>query len=210
MKNNKGQTAVEMVFVLPLLVILAGGMLFMVYAGWQDLKIQQAANLLARVEGQEKVSGGTSIRDINIENGFGPGTGFQDGDDSVSGRNFGVSDDTHVTSGGAFALSDRMKNLLRGFFPGGLGKGGGMAQPRAGQNVDQITITRVIPTFRIPFTKRNAGMPKEITLKGTAYGGEDPYMYALPRWGTTPTSGRVPEWRRLLRSAKDPNHQSPD
>jgi hypothetical protein len=25
-----------------------------------------------------------------------------------------------------------------------------------------------------------------ITLKGEAYGGEDPHMYGLPRWGSTP------------------------
>ena len=205
MKNNKGQTVTEMVFVLPLLIMLAGGMLFMVYAGWQDLKLQQAANLLARVEGQEKVSGGRSINDINQENGFGPGSGFQDGDAKVDSHNFGTGDE-HVSSGGAPTLKLRMMNLLKGLFPSG---GVSLAQPRGGQNVDQITITKVVPMFKIPFlSKGNAGLPKEITLKGQAYGGEDPYMYALPRWGTTDGTNN-PEWRKLLSEAAKNSNQHP-
>src|SRR5262249_44332746 len=78
MKNTKGQSSVEMVFILPLLIMLAGGMLFVINAGWQDLKVQQAANLLARVEGQEKVMGGASVSAIANENGFGLGSGFSE------------------------------------------------------------------------------------------------------------------------------------
>lgn len=195
MKNKQGQTTVEMVFVLPLLIMLAGGMLFMVYAGWQDLKLQQAANLLARVEGQEKVSGGTSIDAINTENGWiGSGSGFRDADAKIDDTNFGITGTGSVSSRGAPTLFLRMINLLKGLFPGG---GVTLSQPRSGQNVDQITITRIIPTFKIPFMKGNAGLPKQIVLQGQAYGGEDPYMYALPRWGATGNDSH-PEWRKLL------------
>jgi hypothetical protein len=199
--SASGQAVTEMVFVLPLLIMLAGGMLFMVYAGWQDLKLQQAANLLARVEGQEKVGGGPNIGAINQENGFGPGSGYQDADATVGNKNFDTGNET-VNSGGSPVLFTRMINLLKGLFPGG---GVSLAQPVSGQNVDQITVTKVMPMFKIPFlSKGNAGLPQQIVLQGQAYGGEDPYMYALPRWGTTSdpgNGGTSPEWRKLLHEA---------
>src|SRR5258706_6523351 len=142
MKNLKGQTTIEMVFVLPILFMLMGGMLFMVYTGWQDLKIQQAANLIARVEGQEKVSGGVSIDAINKENGFAPGADQLSADSTVGRTKFEINDQTQASSGGSYVLLDRMKNLVGSFL--GVGKGADIRvfDPRSGQNVDFIKITR--------------------------------------------------------------------
>jgi hypothetical protein len=206
MKNNKGQTVTEMVFVLPLLIMLAGGMLFMVYAGWQDLKLQQAANLLARVEGQEKVSGGTSDGAIDAQNGFSSGSGYQDVNTTVNNSTFDTGNE-QVGSGSSPVLFVRMLNLLKGLFPGG---GVSLAQPVTGINIDQVTITKVVPMFKIPFlSKGNAGLPKQIVLQGQAYGGEDPSMYALPRWGLASDSGNTPEWRKYLTEAAQNSNQHP-
>jgi len=205
MNNHKGQTVTEMVFVLPLLIMLAGGMLFVVYAGWQDLKLQQAANLVARVEGQEKVIGGVSDSEIDRENGFLSRSDQQFANPNIGKEDFGISEETQANSGGAFALFDRMKNLVAGFL-GIKGRSNvTLLPPRISQNVDQITITKILPMFKIPFMKGNAGLPDQIILQSTAYGGEDPHMYALPRWGIDSTSKGVPEWRNFLKSAVQNN-----
>ena len=129
------------------------------------------------------------------------GTGFVAGDNRVEDSDFDLSPNQQVTSGGAFRLKDRMRNLLKAVWLGSR-KGLSLPDPRPGQNIDMITVTKTLPAFKFPFIKDNAGLPQEVTLKGTAYGGEDPYMYALPRWGTLPGK-KTPEWRRLLSDAKD-------
>lgn len=201
MRNSKGQTTLELAFLLPILIMLTGGMLFMVYAGWQDLKVQQAANLVARVEGQEKVSGGRSIDAINKENGFGPGVDRIDANENVGRTNFEISNNTQASSGGAPKLFDRLKILVAGLFTASERNSVSVLTPRSGQNVDQVTVTRTFTMPKIPFMKGSFALPDQITLKGVAYGGEDPYMYALPRWGKTSDSGIVPEWRNLLKDA---------
>jgi TadE-like protein len=200
MRNNKGQSTIEMTFILPLLIMLASAMLFLAYAGWQDLKVQQAANLAARIEGQEKVGGGRKIEDINQENGFGPGISNTDIDPSINGSNMDIapnSTESSVTG----TVYDRMRSFVRDLFSPGEKNSVFVPAPVTGQNVDQINVYRTLRVPHIPFFTSKDKLPSRILLKGTAYGGEDPFMYALPRWGKTDDSGNTPEWRNLLLGA---------
>src|SRR6185437_7643503 len=81
--NHRGQGMSEMLIVMPLLISILGGGMFFVYTAWQGIKVQQAANLAARIQGQERVSGGTSPENIEHENGTGIGAG--DPDPAASG-----------------------------------------------------------------------------------------------------------------------------
>src|ERR1019366_5931745 len=115
MTKEKGQTTVEMIFVLPLLIMLAGGMIFFVYVGFQDIKLQQAANLAARVEGQEKVSGGTSTQEIDAENGFVSGDHPTIENASITNSDFEVDPSLQVSAGSGGTLIERMRSLSRDF-----------------------------------------------------------------------------------------------
>ena len=202
MRNAKGQSTLEMTFILPLLIMLAGAMVFFVYAGWQDLKVQQAANLAARMEGQEKVSGGTGIEAINQANGFNNSEGNDVVNPDVNDKTVGVSPNTSVSPLSGVPLFDRMKTVVRGLFSPG--ERVQLAFPRTGQNVDQINVYRTLNTPHIPFFSGKDGMPSKIVLKGTSYGGEDPFMYALPRWGkTSENNDNTPEWYRLMKDARE-------
>src|SRR5262245_41063657 len=67
---RSGQGMTEIVIMMPLFVILACGVLSIGYMCWQGLKVQEAANLAARIQGQERVSGGASTDTILQDNGL--------------------------------------------------------------------------------------------------------------------------------------------
>jgi len=193
----------ELTFLLPLVIMLLGGMFFLVYAGWQDLKVQQAANLAARVEGQEKVNGGRTIYDINKENGFGPGMGRVVVNPDVKDATMEISNDNSVGPLSGQSLYDRLRVMVKGLYAPGERSSVQIESPLSGQSVDQVNVYRILKMPHIPFFKDKANpLPESIMLKGTAYGGEDPFMYALPRWGTTNEHGNTPEWYILLKDAR--------
>src|ERR1051326_2875203 len=49
--RNDGQAITEMVIVIPLLIMLLSGAMAWVYTCWQGVKVQQAANIAARIQG---------------------------------------------------------------------------------------------------------------------------------------------------------------
>src|SRR5262245_46086027 len=68
--SNSGQSMSEMVLLIPLMAMLMVGSGVIVYLCWQGVKVQQAANLAARITGQERLSGGTSVDAISRDNGL--------------------------------------------------------------------------------------------------------------------------------------------
>jgi len=80
-----------------------------------------------------------------------------------------------------------MINLLKGLFPRG---GVTLTQPPGGQNVDQSRLPGGADV-QAPFMKRERGLRKKSPSRAGVC-GEDPYMYALPRWGKTSDSGNTP------------------
>src|SRR5262245_39084837 len=90
-----GQGTTEIALMLPLFVILLGGVLFVGYMCWQGLKVQQAANLAARIQGQERVAGGyappnnpnVGVQFIRQDNGIdGGGDKIPDNLDALDGN----------------------------------------------------------------------------------------------------------------------------
>ena len=53
---RSGQATVEMAIRSPLLLALIGGGILVVFSCWQGIKVQQGANLAARIQGEERVS----------------------------------------------------------------------------------------------------------------------------------------------------------
>src|SRR5688572_3895751 len=69
-QRRAGQATTEMLFILPLLLILAACAAYITYICWQGLKVQQAANLAARINGQERVGGAKDFNQIYLDNGL--------------------------------------------------------------------------------------------------------------------------------------------
>jgi len=205
MKNKSGQSTVEMAFLMPLLVMMIGAALFILYVSWQGIRTQQAANLAARVQGQERVAGGTSIGGIAQDNGSTTdstsgvntdvGVGFADFNPMSM---LGAAPTRPVAGGG---LAGKINKLVRDLFPGTSETEAYVPPPVIGQNVDTVSVIRKITMPRIPFLN-NPGTAPQVTIQGTAYGGEDTFMYGLPRWGTT-ASAADPEWKTLVNQKGD-------
>jgi hypothetical protein len=182
-----------MVFLVPLMAMLLAGTVSIVYLCWQGVKVQQAANLAARIEGQERIAGGASVSAINEENGFesvntGPSVHDDDGHhmskpaaDELPKRNA----EQIANMGG---LYERMVHAVSDFF-GGSAKDANkliVQEPTQGLYTDTIKINRVLT----PPSMMGLDFGS-IKLNGTAYGGEDTKMYALPRWGETSGGGET-------------------
>jgi hypothetical protein len=171
--------------------------MFSLYTAWQGLRVQQAANLAARIQGQERVSGGTSVQAIDQQNGDEVGTGdtlnTNSGNSSAQsqpGGNINRPDPSSVYGKYYFLVKSQFfpKTQDQVFIP----------KPIIGQNVDRVSVTRVIHIPTIPFLSQN-GLPKTMVLQGAAWGGEDTSMYGLPRW--------LVEWMRLMTdSANSSDH----
>ena len=188
--NRRGQAVTEMVFVIPLLMMVISGGLFMAYGAWQGLRTQQAANLAARIQGQERVAGGTDQGSIEKENGMDgdpdPTAAGNDTDEKFTG--------TPNQPGGDSVYSRLYTMVKQNFFPHNQGEVF-IPKPVIGQNVDRVKIVRVLDVPKLPFLSGET-MPKQIKIEATAWGGEDTYMYGLPRWGKSTTSNS--EWRRMV------------
>lgn len=187
-----GQATTEMVLVLPALVAFGAVAMVIVYTCWQGIKVQQAANLAARVQSQEKVGGGTSITEIQNENGTSDSSSNCD-PMSVVGSYTGSPCVAPTNS-----VYDKFSQLVKAMFPSNAQNDLYVQPPQEGQNFDKIKIVRVINLPKLPFWSWGSDSHPQIKLEGDAWGGEDTYMYGLPRWGKTSTSGNDPEWKRMM------------
>jgi hypothetical protein len=192
--REAGQATTEMVFVIPILLTLAAAAMAVVYMCWQGVKVQEVANLAARIQGQERVAGGVDFATIQQDNGVNLGG---DIDPTKSGQ--------PLDSAGYQALQQRQSphpppntvygkilKLVKDQF--GPGEPGILSVPPPKYGLvgysDQVKVVRVWQPpkffwFDVPL----------ITVQATAYGGEDPHAYGLVRWGhTTSGGGGSPFW----------------
>ncbi len=210
MKNRKGQATTELVIILPLFCVLAGGAISVVYMTWQGLKTQQAANLAARMQGQERVNGGVNRTQVDGVNGFGINqNGMQDIDpmqNNSSGPIFARSNaDRRQQSqnvqrlfesnrgrdrrGGSSVYAKYRTMVLNMFSPGEQEKVF-IPAPKAGFVTDEIRVVRIFDPPEFFGFKMSP-----VTVEAKAYGGEDPGMYGLPRWGSNANaSGSNRRW----------------
>jgi hypothetical protein len=133
------------------------------------VRAQQAANLAARIQGQERVSGGRDagqISQMNIE-------------------------------GGASAYG-HYKEEIRVFLQLREGEGWTASPPTIRLGSDEVRVTT-----RATFPSVAGFEAQDISLEANAYGGEDTYMYGLPRWGSRAQDGR-PYWQYLMSRIRPP------
>jgi hypothetical protein len=187
--NRKGQASTEIVLMLPLFLLLAAGALSIGYICWQGLKVQQAANIAARIQGQQRVSGGVSTTKIDEENGVGSGQEDRDITDEqvaqlgqnptgvnafrMGGNPRGVYGDFRAIVQSMFNADERTKLLV--------------PAPKRGMNSDKVKVIRVLNPPKLLGLQM-----KPIKLEAEAYGGEDPRMFGLPRWGGTGDQPNTP------------------
>jgi hypothetical protein len=185
--NRKGQAMTEMLFILPLFVAVAAAGIFVVYTSWQNVRVQQAANLAARIQGQERIGGGRSVQEIERENGVGAG---DEDPTTTSGKVANASGSAPTGS-----VYEKFHKRVKAMFPYAR-KSTYVPPPEIGQNVDRVKVIRVINLPKIPFFEWKT-KDTQVKLKGEAYGGEDTFMYGLPRWGRS--NSAESEWRSLVR-----------
>ncbi len=184
-RRSSGQAMTEMVFIIPLLLMLAAGVMSVVYMCWQGVKVQQAANLAARIQGQERVAGGTSLASIAQDNGTASTRGDWDPTkDTIK------LDDARVkalrqASKAPQSLSTvygKLHSAVFGLFGAGEQQDLFVPLPQYGSvgYSDQVKVIRLIT-----FPKIFGLQLDPIALVATAYGGEDTHMYGLVRWGST-------------------------
>lgn len=203
--SQSGQATTELVILLPLLLFLAGAAMVITYGCWQGLRVQQAANLAARIQGQERISGGPSQRKIDEVNG-------------VSGNGLGMAGDADPTTylqhqtndtinENAFnQLPKRPPQSNRSVFGKYYYKVKNMFSmrerdtvfvpaPKIGYNSDRVKVIRTISPPEM-FGHRM----RPIILEGIAYGGEDSHMYSLPRWGPIEDNSPIddPYWAKQI------------
>ena len=192
--SRRGQATTEMVFIIPLLMMLAAGAMAVVYMCWQGVKVQEVANLAARIQGQERVAGGVNFTTIQHDNGVDvPG-------DVDPTQNSAPIDSARLQSleQGSKArpfpttVYGKILKLVRDQFNANEQDGLFVPEPHYGLvgYSDQVKVVRI---WQPPqFFGLNVA---PITVEATAYGGEDPHMYGLVRWGhTTPGGGGAPFW----------------
>jgi hypothetical protein len=183
-----------MVFLIPLLMTLAAGTLAVVYMSWQGVKVQQVANLAARIQGQERVAGGIDFSTIQHDNGVDlPG----DVDPTLNSAaldaaNLQTLEQTPKAHPSPNTVYGKIEKLIRDQFYGNEQAGLFIPPPQYGLvgYSDQVKVVRIWQPpqffgFNVP----------PITVEATAYGGEDAHMYGLVRWGhTNQGGGGAPFW----------------
>ncbi len=193
-RPSSGQATSELILLVPLFVFMAGGALSIGYMCWQGLKVQQAANLAARIQGQERVMGGTSQQSILHDNGL-DGPKDQVPDDSVlqNPSNAPINGMQGAPSSGVYG---KFYAAVRKMFgPGEQDKLFVPPPVNAGFNTDTVQVVRVLKPPKI----LNYQLPS-IKLEAFAYGGEDPHMYGLPRWGRV--DGVAPFYQTEIQNPK--------
>lgn len=202
--NERGQGMVEMMIYVPLMVMLVAGAVSVSYVCWQGLKTQQAANVAARMQGQERIGGGRSSDEISQAN---RGYGAADPDPSRGWRNGEGEGETLYRPVAQRAEGEqqrasvygRYRSTVRSMFSEKERPNVYVPAPVMGSNTDQVKVVRVIE-----FPAIFGFQPDPIVLESTAYGGEDPHTHALPRWGKTET-GEV-FWKKDLRENPGTRH----
>jgi hypothetical protein len=199
MRSERGQAASELVIILPLLLLLAFGAIALTYMCWQGVKTQEAANLAARIQGQERVAGGVSLADIDLVNGMGMG-GDQD-PTALRGQDFLTPERARGERprGGAMSVRSvygKLRQAARDMFSPGERDHLFVPPPVRRSITDQVKVVRVMtPPEIFDF------QIKPVVVEATAYGGECTNMYGLPCWGHTGGSLNSGElyWQKLLR-----------
>lgn len=189
---RKGQATSEMLFLAPFFVILIGGAISVVYLGWQNLKVQQAANVAARIQGQERVGGGKDFQSIMEVNGQ-----LSSGDNVYANAGEGSNGDEPP---GDSVYGHVYQMVKKKFYSPSEEKSVFVPKPTIGQNVDEVQVYRFVKLPKIPFMNRNSDN-QTVRLEGKAWGGEDTYMYGLPRWGKTGNNNGGLEWQRLIKNS---------
>jgi len=203
--REAGQGMSELVIMLPLLVMLAFGALAITYMCWQGIKVQEAANLAARVQGQERVAGGTSANDINQVNGTGPGMGG----DADPSAHINPNDPTQIQTLRTLAppmggpspstVYGKYRQIVRDLFTTGEQEHLYVPPPVRGSITDQVKVVRLMQPPALFSWQMDPVM-----VTSTAYGGEDTNMYSLPRWGKTSSNGNNNlYWQQILQKGND-------
>jgi len=200
----------EMVFLIPLLFILGAGVLAVAYACLQGIKVQQAANLVARIQGQERVAGGFNLQTINQDNGVAANSGDKDPTLLTldpTNQNWRTLPKSQPSQGTVYA---KIKKEVHDMFDASDAPDIFVPQPKYGLvgYSDQVKVVRIwqppeIFGYQIP----------PIMLSATGYGGEDSHMYGLVRWGSTAYSslgnnGKF--WSQRDSGGSHPNLQNPN
>lgn len=219
--SRAGQGTTEMIFIIPLFVMLAAGAISIIYMCWQGIKVQAAANVAARVAGQETVNLAVNFAQIVQDNGGTTAVGVNavgDPDplgqcnqsdpaaqqkciaDNFVGQNgsgnntrFGTKADA---SGAGPGVYWRFRELAYNMFTPGEQKRLYVPLPTTRNGETEVKVTRVMQAPEIFGWK----MPP-VVVEGKAYGGEDPYMYSLPRGGHTNSTGAnsdKPFWQQIF------------
>ena len=189
--GRSGQGMSEITLMLPLFILLAGGAMAVAYICWQGIKVQQAANLAARIQGQERVSG-ASASDASV------GQHFIEQDNGVDGGGDTVPDDASIQglsnnpnalngfhtkpTGGVYG---KLYQAVHDMFNPGEQKKLFVPLPIQGLNTDSVEVVRVLNPPKI-FDMQL----KPVKLQARAYGGEDTHLYGLPRWGRDNANGQ--------------------
>ena len=180
--NKRGQAMTEMMFILPLLLMLAVGVLGVVFMCWQGIKVQQAANIAARIQGQERVAGGPSTAMIQQDNGVALGG---DSDPTSASKPLDAGQlaalrQSRKVRPGSSTVYGKIQKVVRGMFNPGDQQDLFVPMPKYGLvgYSDQVKVVRL---WQLPQIFGFA--PDPVTLQATAYGGEDTHMYGLVRWG---------------------------
>jgi hypothetical protein len=194
--NRRGQTAVEFVLMVPFFAAVAAMVMFVTYTCWQGVKTQQAANLAARIAGQQAVGGAQNFGQIDTMNGVQAGV--------TNNNNPNPGPPTPTPGGSVYSdyytkvqrlmkISDSTK--LRAF------------PPSIGLQSVEVKVIRTISLPAIFFLgAQQISIGDDRHMIGSlhyvsAYGGEDTYMYGLPRWGA-PGLGSSSYWRGLMTKVK--------
>jgi len=189
MKNRRGQALTEMVVIIPLILMLAGGVSAVVYICWQGIRVQQSANFAARIQGQERVAGGVSLSTIQQDNGTASTLGDADPTQdpkAIDSKRYQALSKSSKQLAPADSVYGRVQRAVRSFF--GTSEQQGLFIPLPKYGVvgysDQVKVVRL---WQPPsFFGLNLN---PIELWSTAYGGEDTHMYGLIRWGSTSQNG---------------------
>jgi len=207
MMNQRGQATTEMVFIVPLLMTLAAGAMAVVYMCWQGVKVQQVANLAARVQGQERVAGGVDFSTIQQDNGVNLRGDVDPTLNPIDATGLLALKQSQRTHPYPNTVYGKIQKLVRDQFYGHEQDGLFIPVPQYGLvgYSDQVKVVRVWqPPQIFGFTI------DPITVQATAYGGEDSHMYGLVRWGhTTPGGGGAPFWAEQGPNGKHNNLPNP-
>lgn len=219
MNNRIGQATTEMVFLLPLLVVLAAGCAFVAYICSQGLKVQEAANLGARIAGQETVGGAKDLATLQQDNGGVTSFGVSSaGDtdpstcDNLQGQQQQQCLNGILNQGGALgtkASKDfgqgvywNYRKLIYNLFNRGEQSKLYVPLPKQVDGMSEVRVARIMQPPQVFGWK-----PPTIKIEAKGYGGEDTYMYSLPRFGRTGNNASSPFWQQLF-NGTDGNAQN--